>query len=113
MSDNVKFAYFSAYFNERILIDWSATVYHIWHFLSMLSLIHIPDRYLGLEVSAWPCPARSMKSYPGSLCSMEWGSSLSLLPVDPCVLGGRPVRVEWTSVDAAIALQISYSHILL
>jgi len=32
---------------------------------------------------------------------------------DPCILGGGPFRVEWTSVGAAIALQDSLQYILL
>src|SRR6218665_2749424 len=69
---------------------------------------HIPHRYPGLEVSAWPCsdlPARSLLSHPGHKKSQfpPLNGTGVLCPyfhkTSSCILGGWPFLVEWTSID--------------
>src|SRR6218665_4138098 len=89
--------------SHSVLVPWSGGVY--WVLLRPTSEIFaVPPR----------APEIAVPSTQGN-----GGYSLFLLPVrylhkpDPCILGGWPLCVEWTSLGRVIAPQDSFRHILL
>ena len=88
--------------HRRLSLNWTRIWLHArcTPLATLPAAAHIPVCYPSLEVSAGPSSGllvRSLLSQPGH----------------PCILGVWLLFVKWASIGAAIAIQVSFLHILL